>query len=115
MGQVLIARSVVAALGLILSGCGAVTYSGHDLRVETSGNTVYLFARDTGVTRNLCSGLGGDVARRVAQNAATDSKSMQLAQIAGCYTVRHIIVCADGDEACMTHETKHRDLGAFHR
>jgi hypothetical protein len=30
-------------------------------------------------------------------------------------TVRHIIVCADEDGACLAHEERHRVEGAFHR
>jgi hypothetical protein len=29
--------------------------------------------------------------------------------------VRHVIVCADEDPACLAHEERHRLEGAFHR
>lgn len=99
----------------MMSGCGAFTFSGHDLRVETTGDTVYLLARNSGVSRNLCAGLGGDVVRVEAQTASVDGRTMQVARVGGCYTVRHIIVCSDGDAACRAHEERHRSEGAFHR
>ena len=34
--------------------------------------------------------------------------------LAGCHTVRHIIVCSDEDGACLAHEERHRAQGAFH-
>jgi hypothetical protein len=104
----------LAGLALLISGCGASTFSAHDLEVRTTGDTVYLMARNTGVSRNLCAGLGGDVARAEAQSAATDGPTIQLARVGGCYTVRHVIVCSDGDAACLTHEERHRREGAFH-
>jgi hypothetical protein len=33
----------------------------------------------------------------------------------GCYTVRHIIVCEDGNAGCLAHEERHKHEGAFHR
>ena len=101
-------------LGLLASGCGTFTYSGEDLRVKTAGDTLYLLARSAGVSRNLCAGLGGDAARVAAPSMGGDTRTMQLAQLDGCYTVRHIIVCSDGDGACLAHEEQHREVGAFH-
>jgi hypothetical protein len=39
---------------------------------------------------------------------------MQLGRVAGCHTVRHIIVCSEEDVACLGHEERHRVEGAFH-
>jgi hypothetical protein len=35
--------------------------------------------------------------------------------VMGCYSIRHIIVCAENDSACFAHEERHRDRGHFHR
>jgi len=45
---------------------------------------------------------------------AGDGRTMQLGRVAGCHTVRHIIVCSEEDVACLGHEERHRVEGAFH-
>jgi len=105
---------MLALLGLALSGCGAASYSVNDFRLAPSGDTLYVFARSSGVSRNLCSSLGGDVARVEGRLAAADSRAIRLGRVTGCYTVRHIIVCAEGDTSCITHEERHRLEGNFH-
>jgi hypothetical protein len=40
---------------------------------------------------------------------------MRLGRVTGCYTARHIIVCAEDDPACVAHEERHRDRGQFHQ
>jgi len=112
-------RRVLSALPLALlttiTGCSSAGFSGQDVQLRTSGNTLYVIARSGDVTRNLCSSLGGDVARAEGRWAAVEGRTMQLGRVEGCHTVRHIIVCADGDGACLTHEERHRIEGAFHR
>ena len=110
-------RTVIglAGLGLLTSGCSGFTYSGQDVRVKASGDTLYLLARTTGVSRNLCAGLGGDAARVAAKPVSTDGKNMQLVQLDGCYTVRHVIVCSESDAACVAQSEKRREEAAFHR
>ena len=106
------ALTKVGLLGLVMSGCGGFSYTGQDLRVQTTSDTLYLLARSTGVSRNLCAGLGGDVARATAQAASVDTKAMELAQVEGCYTVRHVIVCSDGDGTCLGQGQRRRAEGA---
>jgi hypothetical protein len=107
--------SAVALLGLALSACGTATFSAHDLRLSPSGDTLYVFARSPHVSRTFCSSLGGDVARTEGRLAAADTRGMRLGRVTGCYTARHIIVCAEDDAACVAHEERHRDRGDFHQ
>jgi hypothetical protein len=93
----------------------SAAFSGHDVQLRTSGDTLYVLARSQGVSRNFCASLGGDVARAEGQWAATEGRTMQLGRVAGCHTVRHIIVCSDEDGACLAHEERHKVEGAFHR
>ena len=102
------ARIGAVGLALLVSGCSGFTYSGEDVRVKTTGDTVYLLARTTGVSRNLCAGLGGDAARDAATQINGDGRAMQVTQLDGCYTVRHVIVCSDGDGACLAQSEKHK-------
>ena len=53
---------VTALLALALSGCGAAAFTVHDLKLSASGDTLYVLARSTNVSRNFCATLGGDVA-----------------------------------------------------
>jgi len=110
---------VLAALLLSLlttiAGCSSAGFSGQDVQLRTSGDTLYVLARSQGVSRNLCASLGGDVARAEGRWAAAEGRTMQLGRVAGCHTVRHIIVCADEDGACLAHEERHKVEGAFHR
>ena len=107
--------AAAAALGAAVSGCGTMAFSSHDLRLETIGDTIYLLARSDAVSRNLCASLGGDVARIEGRLASAEGRTIQIGRVGGCYTVRHVIVCSDGDPACLAHEERHRQEGAFHR
>jgi hypothetical protein len=105
-----------------IAGCSSTGFSGqsagfpgHDVQLRTSGDTLYVLARSQGVSRNFCASLGGDVARAEGRWAATEGRTMQLGRVAGCHTVRHIIVCSDEDGACLAHEERHKVEGAFHR
>ena len=98
-----------------IAGCSSAGFSGHDVQLRTSGDTLYVLARSQGVSRNFCASLGGDVARAEARWAATEGRTMQLGRVAGCHTVRHIIVCSDEDGACLAHEERHKVEGALHR
>ena len=110
-------RIVLAGLlGLLISGCGAATFDAQDLKVSASGDTLYVVARNSNVSRNFCSSLGGDVARTEGRLAsAADSRSIRIGRVTGCYTVRHVIVCSEDDQRCLAHEERHRDDGNFHR
>jgi hypothetical protein len=103
---------VLAGLGV--SACGTANFSVDDLRLSPSGDTLYVFARNSNISRNFCSSLGGDVARVEGRLASADSRTIQLGRVKGCYTARHIIVCAEGDAACLGHEERHRGQGNFH-
>ncbi len=98
-----------------LSGCGSALFSGQDLRVKATGDTLYIFARSDGVSRNLCANLGGDVALSEARWAADEGRTIRTGRVAGCYTVRHVIVCEEGNAACLAHEERHKREGNFHR
>jgi hypothetical protein len=106
--------SLVALVALALSGCGMANFSAHDLRLESAGNTLYVFTRNSGVSRNFCASLGGDVTGAETRLASADSRTIRVGRVTGCYTVRHIIVCAEGDLGCVTHEERHRHEGDFH-
>ena len=106
---------VTALLALALSGCGAAAFTVQDLTLSPSGNTLYVLARNTNVSRNFCATLGGDVVRAEGRLASADTRTMRIGRVMGCHTVRHIIVCSEGDADCLTHEERHRDQGDFHR
>jgi len=102
-------------LAVVLSGCGSAVFSGQDLRVKATGDTLYIFARSNGVSRNLCANLGGDVVASEARWAPEEGRTIRTGRVAGCYTVRHVIVCEEGNAACLAHEERHRREGNFHR
>ena len=97
------------------AGPSSAGFPGHDVQLRTSGDTLYVLARSQGVSRNFCASLGGDVARAEGRWAATEGRTMQLGRVAGCHTVRHIIVCSDEDGACLVHEKRQKVEGASHR
>ena len=105
----------VILLAAGVTGCGSTAFSIQDVRLQTKGDTLYLFARSDGVSRGLCSSLGGDVTRAEARWAANEGRTMQLGRVGGCHTVRHVIVCTDDNAACIAHEERHRSEGAFHQ
>lgn len=107
--------ALVLALLTATAGCSSAGFSGEDVRLRTSGNTLYVLARSGDVSRNFCASLGGDVARAEGRWAAAEGRTIQLGRVAGCHTIRHIIVCAEGDGACLAHEERHKVEGAFHR
>jgi hypothetical protein len=102
-------------LAVVLSGCSATLFSGEDVRLKASGDTLYILARSSGVSRNVCATLGGRVPVVEARWAAEEGRVMRMGQVRGCHTVRHIIVCEDGDSRCLAHEERHKREGAFHR
>jgi hypothetical protein len=106
---------VTALLMLALSGCGAANFTVHDLKLSPSGDTLYVLARNTNVSRNFCATLGGDVARAEGRLASADTRTLRIGRVMGCYTVRHIIVCSEDDAGCLAHEERHRVDGNFHR
>jgi hypothetical protein len=97
-----------------IAGCSSAGFSAEDVRLRASGDTLYVLARSGNVSRNFCASLGGDTARAEGRWAAVDGATMQPGRVVGCHTVRHIIVCADADGACLAHEERHRVEGAFH-
>lgn len=105
----------LAVLAALLSGCGSAVFSGQDLKIKATGDTIYIFARSHGVSRNLCASLGGDVALSEARWAPEEGRSIRTGRVAGCYTVRHVIVCEEGNAACLAHEERHKREGNFHR
>lgn len=101
-------------LACTLSACGPSVFSGQDVRVEPTGDTLYIHTRSDGVSRNFCAGLGGDVARTEGRWAAAEGKTIRLGRLEGCHTIRHVIVCPEGDAGCLAHEERHKREGAFH-
>jgi hypothetical protein len=103
------------ALALLLSGCSSALFSGEDVRIKATGDTIYILARSDGVSRNLCATLSGNVQMVEARwGAPSEGRLMRTGQVRGCYTVRHIIVCEDGDNGCLAHEERHKREGPFH-
>ncbi|HSE04110.1 MAG TPA: hypothetical protein VLK35_08170 [Methylomirabilota bacterium] len=107
--------ALLLALLTATAGCSSAGFSGQDVRLHTSGNTLYVLARSSDVSRSFCASLGGDVAFAEGRWAAAEGRTIQLGRVAGCHTVRHIIVCAEEDGACLDHEERHMVEGAFHR
>ena len=109
-------RRAIALLTLAagLTGCGTTSFSSQDMRLYTRGDTLYVFARSEGVSRSICSSLGGDIVLAEARYAASEGRMLQLARVRGCHTIRHVIVCAEDDLACVAHEEQHRSDGVFH-
>jgi hypothetical protein len=103
------------ALALLLSGCSSALFSGEDVRIKATGDTIYIFARTDGVSRNLCATLSNNVPVIEARWASDEGRVMRVGQVRGCYTIRHIIVCEEGDGGCLAHEGRHKREGAFHR
>ena len=104
-----------SSLLLAATGCSSAGFSGEDVRLHAQGDTLYVMARSGNVSRNLCSSLGGDVARAEGRWAADEGRTIQTGRVAGYFTTRHIIVCSEEDAACVAHEERHRTEGAFHR
>ena len=102
------------ALAATLTGCASTTFSDPDMRLQAKGDTLYVFARSEGVSRGLCSSLGGDLAFAEGRWAADEGRSLRLGRVGGCHTIRHVIVCTESDLACLGHEELHRSKGAFH-
>jgi hypothetical protein len=91
-----------------------MSLSGQDLRLHATGDTLYIFARSDGVSRNLCSSLGSDVAFSEGR-WADEGRAIRTGRLVGCYTVRHVIVCEEGNAACLAHEERHKSEVNFHR
>lgn len=115
IGPPRVLSALLLTLLTTIAGCSSAGFSAEDVRLRTSGDTLYVLARSVDVSRNFCASLGGDVARAEGRWAAAEGRTMQLGRVAGCHTVRHIIVCSDGDGACLAHEERHKVEGAFHR
>src|SRR4029453_8610496 len=92
--------ALVCSLLLAASGCTTAGFSGEDVRLHARGDTLYVMARSGNVGRNLCASLGGHVARAEGRWAADEGRTIPLGRVAGCHTVRHIIVCSDEDAVC---------------
>jgi hypothetical protein len=101
-------------LAVVLSGCSSALFSGQDIRLKASGDTLYILARSNGVSRNLCATLGGNVPVVEARWAPNEGRVIRMGQVRGCHTVRHVIVCEEGDTVCLAHEERHKREGAFH-
>lgn len=90
-------------LALAISGCSPALFSGRDVRIEASGETLYIFARSDWVSRNFCSTLSSYAPVVEARWAPIEGRLLRLRQVQGCYMVRQIIVCEEGNDACLQH------------
>jgi hypothetical protein len=106
------ALPVLLTLLTAATGCSSTGFSGEDVRLRARGDTLYVLARSSDVSRGFCASLGGDVAK--GRRAPIQSGTTEPGRVPGCDTVRRIIVCPDEDRACLAHEERHRAEGAFH-
>ncbi len=107
--------SVACACDLVIAAESARFNAGYTrIGLTPDGSLMYVLARSGDVSRSFCASLGGDIARAEGRWAAAEGRTMQLGRVAGCHTVRHIIVCSDEDGACLAHEERHRAEGPFH-
>jgi hypothetical protein len=106
---------------MVLVGVGADASSAEGLRVIVRPSAIYVVATSPAEVRAVCvaAGLEGPgVEKRMYADGrgttATDGQTVTVA--AGCRgPVRHVIVCAEGNQRCLAHEERHAREGAFHR
>jgi hypothetical protein len=111
-------RLLVAVIGLLVvasMGCEKLKEEQHTVRgvtVSATKTVVYLRTSSAEVARAVCSHVGGDLSSAEIRGFAAGDA---MGRVQGCY-VRAIalIICADGDAACVAHEEKHRREGQFH-
>jgi hypothetical protein len=98
-------RSGIGAIVLILvlSGCSQALFSGQDVRIEASGETLYIFGRSDWVSRNVCATLTSYTPAVEARWAPIEGRQILRGHVHGCNVIRHIIVCEDGNTACLQH------------
>jgi hypothetical protein len=90
-------------LALALSGCSQAFFSSRDIRIEASGETLYLFARSDWISRNVCTTLSNYAPVVEARSAPDEGRLLRLGQVHGCYMIRHIVVCDENSAACLQH------------
>jgi hypothetical protein len=76
-------------LALALSGCSAAGFSVHDLKLSPSGDTLYVLARSTHVSRNVSATRGGDVALAEGRLASADTRTMRMSGDGGPHRASH--------------------------
>jgi hypothetical protein len=97
------------ALALGLAGCAPVAEFPDDLQVIASRDRIYVVSSNAATLRSICTRLG-------LSAMGSSSGDAGGAGTLHCYVpVRHIIVCAEGDQACVDHEERHAREGNFHR
>jgi hypothetical protein len=112
-------RLLVAVIGLLVvasMGCEKLKDEQHTVRgvtVSATKDVVYLRTASSDIARAICSHVGLDLASVEGRGFAAGGA---MARTQGCF-VRAIalIICADGDAACLAHEEKHRRDGQFHQ
>jgi hypothetical protein len=62
-----------------------------------------MFARTDWVSRNVCATLSGYAPVMEARWAPDEGRQLRLGQVHGCYLIRHIVVCEEGNAACLRH------------
>jgi hypothetical protein len=94
-------RVAAIVLAIVLSGCSPALFDGRDVRMEAAGDTLYIFARSDWVSRNVCATLSGYAPVVEARWAPNEGRHLRLGQVHGCYMIRHIVVCEEGNAACL--------------
>ena len=83
-----------------------------DLRLIVRADGLYVMASETAAVRSACASFGMRETQPTDSAASGSDAAGQLSCFVGA---RHIIVCAEGDDACRAHEERHAREGHFHR
>jgi hypothetical protein len=113
-------RLLAVALPLLLAGCVSA-FSGQDgMRVLVKSDAIYVVIPGPVAARTMCVAAGlrtpGLDGRSLASTGELTLSDAGVAASAGCQgQVRSVIVCANGDARCLSHEERHAREGAFHQ
>jgi hypothetical protein len=105
-----------ALLTLALGGCAAELAARDDARVVVRGDRVYVVASEPAALRSICASLGQTATASPPSRTDVSARGEHAAAPLRCAVhAGHVIVCADGDLACVAHEERHAREGNFHR
>jgi len=106
----------LAVLAVGLAGCAPELADRDDLRIAVRGNTVYVVAAEQAAVSSLCTVLGQATPPPAPTPVRAPAEPRDVSAIPRCVVrAAHVIVCADGDGACVAHEERHAREGNFHR